>query len=177
MTTLKIVGFIFLGLFIILAILAFVAPSQIKVRSEVLINAPKASVLDQVRFFKQYPTWSPWLDTDPEQKNEVKGTDGQVGAQFHWVGVKEEGKGYQELTQFSENEIKIKCHIQEPFQSEPDFLYTFTETPQGTKVVYEFETAMPMPMNVIGMLMGLKDEIQKVNDRGLANLKKVCEKS
>lgn len=175
MTTLKIIGIVLVGLVAVIAILVAVAPKQIKVRSEVLINAPKTNVLDHVRYFGKYTTWSPWLDTDPQQKNHVTGTDGQVGVQFHWTSVSEKGKGYQELTKLTDSEIKIKCHIQEPFQSEPDFVYHFEETPNGTKVVYEFETAMPAPTNVIGMLIGLEGNIKTTNDRALVNLKQVCE--
>jgi hypothetical protein len=175
MTTFKILGLLFLGLVMVLILLIVLAPRQISTVSQIVINAPKQRVIEKVRLFGQYPEWSPWKETDPEQKHWVTGTDGELGAQFHWVGVKEKGKGYQELTGLTPQSITIQCHIQEPFQSEPTFKYSFTDLPEGTQVEYVFSTDMPIPMNVFGLLLRLKNNIQLTNDRALLNLKKVCE--
>ena len=51
-------------------------------------------------------------------KTEVKGKDGQIGAQFHWNGNKGKDLGYQEITEIKPLEyIKMECDIQKPFKA------------------------------------------------------------
>lgn len=176
MKILMIIGIVLLILAAALAVLVLSAPQQIAVSSAVLIQASPEAVFDQVRYFSHYPGWSPWKESDPEQQTSVEGPDGLPGARYSWVGVREPGKGYQELTAIEPGRrIDIQCHIQEPFKSDPKFVFHFEPETGGVRVTQEFRSDMPVPMNAIGLLMGLKANIQRVSDRGLARLKARCE--
>jgi uncharacterized protein YndB with AHSA1/START domain len=178
MKTLIIIGAVLAAVIVILAILAALAPKSIHTQSRVVINKPIEEVFLTTRYLKNFDQWSPWKDTDPEQKTRVEGVDGQVGASFHWQGVKEKSKGYQEIVSLVPNKsIGIACHITEPFASQPTFNFSFTEENGKTIVLNDFDTKMPIPFNVVGMLMGLKKEIKATNDRGLEKLKALCEKN
>jgi Polyketide cyclase / dehydrase and lipid transport len=174
---LKTIGFLFGILIIAVIILAFVAPKRISITSTQFINAPKQQVFDQIRFMKNYPKWSPFKQQDPEQKFTISETDGQVGASFSWEGVKEKSKGSQKIVALDSNGVvKINCNITEPFQSNPTFNYTLTEKNAGVEIVQDFVAEMPVPSNIFGMLLGLKDKIAATNKQGLDLLKQVVEK-
>ena len=79
---------------IVLAIIAFIAfgftqasaLKNIQIVKSVTVKGSKQEVFDMVRYLNNFPKWSPFLAQDPAQKYEVKGTDGSVGAQYHWNG-------------------------------------------------------------------------------------------
>jgi len=158
-------------------ILSLVAPKKISVQSISFVNAPKQQVFDQIRFMKNFPSWSPFLRQDPEQKFTISGNDGQVGATFSWVGVREKSKGSQKVVYLHGNDnLTIACNITEPFQSNPVFTYTLKEKDGGIEVIQEFEAPMPFPSNVFGMLFGVKERMASTNKQGLELLKEAVEK-
>lgn len=157
-------------------ILGLVAPKRISVKSTQFIRASKQQVFDQIRFMKNFPKWSPFRQQDPDQKYVISGIDGQIGATFSWEGVKERSKGSQKIIALSGNSIiKIQCNITEPFQSAPTFDYAIIEKEGGVEVVQDFDTAMPFPANVFGLLFGLKAKMAETNQQGLELLKQVSE--
>ncbi|MBU6343366.1 MAG: SRPBCC family protein [Bacteroidetes bacterium] len=168
---------IVLGTILIAGIfLALIAPKRISITSTQFIQAPIASVYDQLRFMKNFPDWSPFRQQDPEQKFSVSGPDGQVGATYNWEGVKEKSKGVQQVIALKENEkVDIQCHITVPFQANPTFSYTLSEAHGGVMVQQQFDVDMPLPANIIGLLLGLKAKMAETNQQGLALLKKVAE--
>jgi Polyketide cyclase / dehydrase and lipid transport len=156
-------------------VLGLIAPKQLEVRTEQRIAAPRAQVLDQLRFMRNYPTWSPWLVEDPAQRNWVSGPDGAVGATFHWVGQAVEGAGSQTVTELADNTITIKCAITEPYASEPVFHYDLNATEDGTNVIQTFQTELPFPSNIFALVIGLRDHIAQINENGLVRLKQRTE--
>ena len=95
--TLIVIGIVLGALLIAGVILSLVAPKRISVSNTTFINASKQHVFDQLRYMKNFPKWSPFLAADPAQKYEVKGTDGTVGAQYHWDGNGGKDLGFQEI--------------------------------------------------------------------------------
>ncbi len=173
----KIIGITLSVIVVTGVILSLVAPKKISVTNTQFVKASKQAVFDQLRFMKNFPNWSPFIKQDPEQQYTISGTDGAVGASYSWVGVKEKSKGTQKIVSISGlDKIVIGCSITEPFQSNPTFVYTLTEKNEGVELVQQFDTDMPIPTNVIGLLMGLKAEITATNKQGLALLKKAVEK-
>ena len=157
-------------------ILSLVAPKRISVTTTQFIKASKQTVFDQLRFMKNFPGWSPFRVQDPEQKFHLSGVDGEIGATFHWEGVKEKSKGSQTVTALSGHDhVTIQCEITEPFQSKPVFAYTLVEKNGGVEVTQQFDTDMPVPANIFGLLLGLKSKIAATNKQGLELLKQASE--
>jgi Polyketide cyclase / dehydrase and lipid transport len=172
----KVMLFVVLALLVVGVVLALVAPKKISITSTQFIAAPKQKVFDQIRLMKNFPNWSPFKVQDPEQKFSISGNDGEIGATFHWEGVKEKSKGSQTVSAISGNDqVTIRCNITEPFQANPVFDYTLVEKNGGVEVTQQFDTDMPIPANIFGLLMGLKAEIAATNKQGLELLKKVSE--
>lgn len=178
MTKILIVVGIALGVVLMAGvILSLVAPKRITVSQTQFIKASRQQVYDQLRLMKNFPNWSPFRLQDPEQKYSISGEDGTVGATFNWEGVRETSKGSQKVVGLRENEwVKIQCYITAPFQSQPSFTYHLTEKDGGVELVQEFAADMPVPMNAIGLLLGLKSKIAQTNQLGLGLLKAVAEK-
>lgn len=173
----------FLGIFVGIIVIAVAVlnvissdEKEIVIVSEQKIDVPANVVYNKVRNFKNYPSWSPFRLTDPQQKFDITAIDGQVGSKFHWVGVQETSEGYQEIVGLDENKaVKIKCNITVPYDAKPEFSYFFSEKDNNTYVRQEFKIKMDFPANIIAHLTGLRTEMRLMNEKGLSLLKKVCE--
>jgi hypothetical protein len=149
----------------------------IQIVKSVTVKGKKEEVFDMVRYLSNFPKWSPFLAQDPAQKYEVKGTDGTVGAQYHWDGNKGKDLGYQELVKIDTfNFVGMKCDIQKPFVAKPTFDYTFTETSNGITVTQDFKVESGLPDAFFMWLFGAKAAMEKTNQQGLDLLKKAVEK-
>lgn len=150
--------------------------TTIEINKQVTINAPKEKVYDMIRTMEDYPKWSPFKAQDPTQTHSVKGTDGQVGVQFHWEGNKGKDLGYQEVVKLVPNSyVGIKCSIQKPFVANPDFEFSINETANGVTVDEKFQLKSGLVDAFFLWLFGVKAEMEKTNQQGLDLLKKACE--
>ncbi len=145
---------------------------SIQIIKTVTIKGTKQEVFDMVKYLQNFPKWSPFLAQDPTQKYEVKGTDGKVGAQYHWNGNKGKDLGYQEILKIDElNFVGMMCDIQKPFVAKPTFDYYFTETANGIEVKQDFKLESGLVDAFFMWLFGAKSEMEKTNQQGLNLLK------
>jgi Polyketide cyclase / dehydrase and lipid transport len=150
--------------------------TSINIVKSVTIKGSKQEVFDQVKYLKNFPKWSPFLAIDPAQKYEVKGTDGTIGAQYHWNGNGGKDLGFQEIKKIDEGSfIGMQCDISKPFEAKPTFDYTFTETPNGIKVTQDFKVESPLIAAFFMGFAGAKAGMEKMNQTGLDLLKKSIE--
>lgn len=151
--------------------------THIEITKQVMIDESPQEVFAMVKYLKNYPKWSPFLEADPEQKYEVKGNDGEVGVQFHWNGNGGKDLGYQEIVKIDEPTfVGVKCTIEKPFKANPTFDYSFTSTSKGTLLTQDFALDSGIADAFFMWLFGAKKEMAKVNERGLALLKNHLEK-
>lgn len=149
---------------------------NIQIIKTVTIKGSTQEVFDMVKYLKNFPKWSPFLAADPGQKYEVKGTDGAVGAQYHWDGNKGKDLGFQEIVKIQEGRfIGMQCDIQKPFVAKPTFDYYFTETANGIEVKQDFKVQSALPDAFFMWLFGAKAGMEKMNQTGLDLLKKAVE--
>ena len=150
---------------------------NIQIVKTVTIKGTKQEVFDMVKYLNNFPKWSPFLAQDPSQKYEVKGTDGTVGAQYHWDGNKGKDLGFQEIVKVDElNFVGMKCDIQKPFLAKPKFDYYFTETANGIEVKQDFKLESGLVDAFFIWLFGAKSEMEKTNQQGLDLLKIAVER-
>jgi hypothetical protein len=146
---------------------------SIVIEKKVTIGASKQEVFDMVKYLNNFPKWSPFLVQDPTQKYQVKGTDGTVGAQYHWEGNKGKDLGYQEIVKIEElNYIGKKCDIQKPFVATPTFEYYFSENANGIEVREVFKLESGLVSAFFLWISGAKAEMEKTNQQGLDLLNK-----
>jgi hypothetical protein len=149
---------------------------SIQIVSKVTIQADQKRVFDMVKYLRNFPKWSPFLAQDPTQKYSVKGTDGTVGAQYHWDGNNGKDLGYQEIVSIDEGRfIGMRCDIQKPFVAKPSFNYSFIQTQEGIEVTQDFKVESALPDAFFMWLFGAKRDMEKMNRQGLDLLKKAVE--
>ena len=150
---------------------------HIQIISTVTIKNTQSNVFNMVKFLQKFPKWSPFLAEDTEQKYKIKGTDGTVGAQYHWEGNNGKDLGYQEIVKINDGKfIGMQCDIQKPFKAKPTFDYYFTETKKGIEVKQDFNLKSGIIDAFFMWIFGAKEEMQKTNTLGLQLLKKALEK-
>lgn len=150
--------------------------TTIEIVKSVSIKGPKEEVFNNVRYLKNFPKWSPFLAADPAQKYEVRGTDGTVGAQYHWDGNGGKDMGFQEITKIDELKfVGMKCDIQKPFTAKPTFDYYFTETSNGIEVKQVFRVKSDLVSAFFMWIFGVKSDMEKMNQKGLDLMKKSVE--
>ncbi|NRD19948.1 hypothetical protein HNV08_07805 [Winogradskyella eckloniae] len=149
---------------------------HINIQKTVEVNSDIHTTFNNVLYLKNFTKWSPFYEADPAQKTEVKGMDGAVGAQFHWEGNNGKDLGYQEITVIKPlTYIKMECDIQKPFKANPTFEYSFSNTKNITKVTQNFNLKSGLVDAFFMWLFGAKKDMEKMNARGMALLKKTCE--
>lgn len=149
---------------------------SIQIVKTVTVKGTKQEVFNMVKYLANFPKWSPFLAQDPTQKYEVRGTDGTVGAQYHWDGNKGKDLGYQEILKVDElTFVGMRCDIQKPFVAKPTFDYYFTEMSNGIEIKQDFKLESSLVDAFFMWLFGAKSEMEKTNEQGLTLLKKAVE--
>ena len=166
-----------IGLLVVVGVVLGMVPSPIVIKSQVTIKASKHEAFRVLASYKDFPKWSPFVVTDPEQESWVKGEDGLVGSQFHWRGVAEESEGYQELIKMQRpNSLLMQCVITVPFESNPTFKYELKQVNAYTDVLQTFEMPASILEKMMMGLFGVTEEIRTTNELGMDRLKVLLEK-
>jgi ribosome-associated toxin RatA of RatAB toxin-antitoxin module len=145
---------------------------SLQIVKTVTVKGSAQEVFDMVKYLNNFPKWSPFLAEDPAQKYEVKGTDGTVGAQYHWNGNKGEDLGFQEIVKIDDQKfVGMRCDIQKPFVAKPSFEYYFAETANGIEVKQDFKLESALVDAFFMWLFGAKAGMEMTNQKGLNLLK------
>lgn len=163
----------------LIVVLAAVAPGKLEVEREVVINKPLSEVFAALKDVRGHRAWSPWARKDPNMKQEYSGKDGEVGFIAAWEGNKEVGRGEQEIKAITENKrIDFELRFKEPFENRSSaYFITDAIDADTTRVRWGMTGKSRFPMNIICMLMGMKEMLIRDFDQGLLSLKKTLEAS
>jgi uncharacterized protein YndB with AHSA1/START domain len=160
-------------------VLSLVAPKEMLVEREIVINTPQSKVYNYLLSVENQKAWSPWYKMDPDMKTETEGEDGEVGFVQRWEGNKDVGVGEQEIIKLTRNErIDTKLRFKEPMVGEADaWFITEKVDNQTTKVKWGMYSVSEFPMNVFCFVFNaLTNMMNKTFDQGLADLKVELEK-
>jgi len=150
---------------------------HIHIQKSVSINADIQPTFDNVKYLSNFTKWSPFYEADPAQKTKVTGTDGQVGAKFHWDGNGGKDLGLQEIKEIKPLKyIKMECDIQKPFKANPTFEYSFSKDGNITTVTQDFNVKSGLVDAFFMWLFSAKKDMAKMNERGLELFKIASEK-
>jgi effector-binding domain-containing protein/uncharacterized protein YndB with AHSA1/START domain len=175
MKLLKVLLYIVLGVAALFAGAGLFARKNYHIERSLEINAPREIVFEQVRSFKNFEKWSPWHGLDPDQKTAFEGTDGEVGAVYRWEGNSDVGKGVQTMKAIRPDRVDIEVRFTEPWESTSPTFFTLEEKGEKTRVTWGFDMHVAFPWNAFAMLTDVDAGVGKDYERGLGNLKKLCE--
>jgi hypothetical protein len=166
--------YIFIGLVATLLIIAALMPKTFNVEKTAVIKKPVVTVMDRVKNLHYYSKWNPWQQSDPSATHEITGTPGVQGHKYAWKG-KKVGEGSLTLKAQDLSHLHFILEFIKPWKSKANDNWMFE--PWGdmdTKVHWQNSGQLPWP---IARLMGpmLQKSLDKQFEKGLENLKKMCE--
>lgn len=169
--------YIILGILVILFVLVpLVLPGKVHFERSIEINAGADRIFPEVNTLKNWEKWSPWELRDNEIKRTYSGPESGVGSAYAWNSkLKNIGTGSLEivssvhnksignLLQFGKNPSKAPCG------------FLFEQSGSRTKVIWYIDISFGkfLPGRYFGLFVGKL--LQPDFDKGLANLKKLCE--
>lgn len=175
MKVLKIIGVILLILIVALGIISFTTTTKFALERSIEIDAPKEEIKKEIIYFKNWEKWSPFADLDPNMQEEYKGEAGKIGSSYHWDGNDEAGKGNLTLVENKADKVVIDMQFLGSFESTAQNYFLFDEQGETTQVSWGFTSEMPRPFNLFGVFFNLEEEIGKDYEKGLQDLKTLCE--
>lgn len=164
-----------LGIIALVLLMAILLPGKYLVEKCILINRPANEVYNKVADLNYYSQWNPWQKTDPQAKSTISGDPMHVDHKYHWNG-KKVGEGSLTVRSVAPGRaINFDLQFFKPFKSQAIDAWDFTDTADGTMVVWRNSGAFPFP---VARLMGpsITKQLNKQFEEGLVNLKEICEK-
>ena len=154
-------------------ILGIVAPTDMNVEREVVIEKPREVVFNDLRLVKNHDSWSPWMRKDPNIMKQYRGTDGTVGFVQSWSGNNDVGVGEQEIKNIAEgSRIDYELRFKKPMEdTSAAYLVTEDAGAGRTRVKWGMNGRSPFPRNVFCLLLNIKGKLGRDFDQGLADLK------
>lgn len=170
-----IILYVLLAIIVLLAILSYVMPNSYKIEKVITIDATPEKVYSNVANFSSYNQWNAWQQGDPTAKNVITGTPCTVGHHYSWDG-KKVGVGSLTLKSTVENKsVEFDLQFVKPMQSTAYDNWTFTAKGSNQcNVTWTNGGMLPNPvMKVLSPLF--RPMLNKQFDKGLSNLKAICE--
>ena len=172
---LKIIGAI-LAVFVAYCVIAMLFfDSKCHNEQSLIINAPKEKVWQNANSLKVFNTWNPWMKYDPKVVVTYKGTSGEVGDSYHWIGNDDVGEGEQTVTSIVPMEkISSNMHFIKPMEDDATSDLLFASEGSGTKVTWSLDYEVETMYKPLKPLMTW--EMNKSFSEGLGKLKTLSEK-
>lgn len=171
MKALKYVLFLLLIVIIGFAIYIAVQPNSFSFSRSRVINAPTSLLFNKINDFKSWPSFSPWIEHEPEAKLTYGDTTVGVNASYSWNGeILGEG-GMKTINVEQNKSIAQKIFFIKPFESQSDINWTFDTTTEGTKVTWAMSGEQDFMTKMYTTFAGTIEENTSPDfDRGLFKL-------
>ena len=163
-------------LIVVLLIVAVFVQNDYSIHRQIVINKPANKVFDFVRYLKNQEQYNKWVMADRNMKKEQKGIDGTVGFVYAWDGNDQAGKGEQQITNITANQIvESRIHFIRPFEGNARIvLITESVADNQTKVDWTMSGRSKYPMNLTNLFV---DSILGSDmETSLISLKTILEK-
>lgn len=174
--TIVIILISFLAIVVVIVAIAALQPPEFRVARSETINAPSGEVFPHVNDLRKMNAWSPWLEGDPQVKQNYEGPEQGPGASYTWNGNSRVGEGRMTIIDSKPNEaIHIKLDFVRPFKSTADVDFTFKEQGGQTIVTWAMKGRKIFITKLFGLFMGMDKMIGGNFEKGLASMKKIVE--
>lgn len=172
---LKIISII-VGIIIAYSVIAMLFfDSKCHNEQSIVINTPKDKIWSHTNSLKAFNTWNPWAHYDPNMILTYKGTSGQVGDSYHWVGNDKVGEGEQTITSIVPMEkVSSEMHFIKPMNDRATSDLILAQEGSGTKVTWTLDYEIEMMHKPLKPLMTW--QMNKSFSEGLGKLKELAEK-
>ena len=173
---LKKILIVLLVIIVALAVIIARQPSDFVISRSTTINAPAATVFEQVNDFHKWDAWSPWAKLDPALKKSHEGAAAGVGAMYAWSGNDQVGEGRMSLTESRPSQIiRIKLEFLKPFAATSTAEFRFKPDGNQTTVTWSMFGTNNFMAKAFGLFMNMDRLVGGDFEKGLAQLKAVAE--
>jgi hypothetical protein len=170
---------ILIGLAVLIAVLVIIImmqPPEFRVSRTTTIDAPAATLFEQVNTASKWEDWSPWAKVDPNAKFTYEGPASGIGAISKWSGNNDVGQGISTITESRPNElVKFKLEFIKPFAGVNTAEFTFTEQDRKTVVTWSMFGKNNFLSKAVGLIFNCEKMVGEQFDKGLANLKAIAD--
>ncbi|ORT48687.1 transcriptional regulator [Vibrio sp. qd031] len=139
-----------------------------QVKKSIVIDAEPEQVQQFVADFTHWPSWSPWLITEPDCPLVYSGDQGSEGASYTWDG-EIVGSGEMQLVEVKPGTLNMDLRFLRPFKSQAKVGFEFDAVDGGCKVSWIMGSQVPWFLFFLKNLF--KNMIGMDYDRGLGMLK------
>lgn len=175
MKALKYLIYFLVGLAVLIGALGIFAKNKYHVERKIEIDAPRSLVYDQIRLFKNFNEWSPWVKYDPNIKVTYSGADGEPGASYSWAGNKDVGEGIETLKTVGPDRLELELKFIKPIEFTAPVFFNISGDSLKTAVTWGFEPNLPFPVNIWAMFTDVDKAMGPDYEHGLGFLKRRCE--
>ncbi len=171
------IGIFIVVLVAIYLVLGLFGPSDYKVTRSIKITAPIEVVFEQTSKFENWGAWSQWAKIDETAKYTIENDNQEIGAKMSWESNHQDvGHGSMTISEIVKNEktlYTLKFVKPWEFSSNGGFLYTQEEA--SVNVEWYDSGDIPFVQRPIMLFMNLEAQIGPMFEKGLANVKTICE--
>jgi len=154
------------------------ADDTYSVERSLTIDAPAASIYDQIVNFHHWTSWSPWEGVDPDLRRTYSGSESGTGAVYAWSGNRKAGQGRMEITGTTEpSRVQIDLAFEKPFRSRSDTVFTIQPEGSGSRVTWLMTGRKTFMTRLMGIFTSMDKLIGPDFEKGLADLKSTAEKT
>ena len=177
--TMKKLKYVFLlVLMIVVAGAIYVATldNSFEVTRTKVMKVPVQVVYDNVNDYKNWPSWSPWIEQEPSAVLTHGEKTSDVGGSYSWKG-EILGEGDIVTTEVKASEfLSQKIKFIKPWESESDIYWNFKSVEAGTEVVWGMKGEMSfMEKAFLAFQGGMDKQIGPDYERGLFKLDSVLQ--
>lgn len=173
MKVLKIIGFVLIGVIVLILVISAFLPDHMEFERSIVINTAPDVVYEEVADFSKWEAWSPWVKQDSSIENTFEDSELGPNSVMKWTSTKS-GDGLQTITELVANE-KIMTKLN--FSDWPGDNFTtwkFEKVEGGSKVSWSMSGAPVMyPFRI--MLPYWQGMVESSYDMGLAGIKEIAE--
>lgn len=156
----------------ILLVVVALRPAPFRIERSLVIAASPQALFDQVDDLHHWHQWSPWARRDPNLQVEYAGATRGPGAEYHWSGNREVGKGSMTISDSRPGElVRMQLEFLEPFRASNIAEFAFRQEPGGTRVVWSMAGRNGFAGKLMGLVFDMDKMLGKDFDQGLATLK------
>jgi len=164
---------------VVLAILVIAAfrTGTIQILRSRSIQAPPDKVFAWIDDFHNWKQWAPQDVEDPAMTRTFSGPEHGLGAASEWSGSGNSGKGRMLIVESEPpKRISIKVDFVKPFEAHNVNEFTLEPVGASTLVTWKMHGTNAYFMKVMGIFVNMDKVMGEHFERGLDNLKIVCEK-
>lgn len=147
-----------------------------EVKRSITIDSSPEPIYNKIVNFREWPTWSPWEDMDPNMTKRYSGPDSGVGAAYSWQGNRKVGEGSMAITDVNApKKINLDLEFLKPFKASNKTVFDLESTGSGTEVTWTMTGEHNLLSRIMSVFVSMDKMVGKDFEKGLANLKRTVE--